>query len=460
MLSKVAAQEAVGAGSRAKRDRIVAQSRKGGYGVPAIIATTDTLSPGTSYDRTMKKPFTWEREPFQDCPQCNEQGSLGVLSIGENGFTKRCTSCRYSQTELLPALDKKVIYLDQFAFSELHKLRSGQRREDKWTPFWTMVSELLNRALLLQQIVVPYSNVHHDETIVSPFPKALRVTQEHIGGDIRFVDTDEVQLNQIEEYARAFFAGEEPAPSFDVDDVLDGNRNAWLPEMRISVNMDWSSFADSKRLGRTEVHANVSSLIEGWKGSESGFEAVLERELGAYFESRRDAMRHAFQRLERGLAEDDVFAGVNFNHSFVIREMHLVHYLAAEADVPKEGWTRATALLWNWERNREQPQGQMLAYMFAALAAQVKAGRSKLPSAGFMNDIKAISAYAPYVDAMFIDKECATLLNYGRCRDELRYKARIFSYSNADEFMTYIHNIVAGTPEDVRKPAEALYGLT
>ena len=26
---------------------------------------------------------------------------------------------------------------------------------------------------------------------------------------------------------------------------------------------------------------------------------------------------------------------------------------------------------------------------------------------GFMNDVRAISAYAPYVDAMFVDRECA-----------------------------------------------------
>lgn len=32
----------------------------------------------------------------------------------------------------------------------------------------------------------------------------------------------------------------------------------------------------------------------------------------------------------------------------------------------------------------------------------------KPPTRGFMNDVRAISAYAPYVDAMFVDNECAT----------------------------------------------------
>lgn len=94
-----------------------------------MTAITDMLSSKMRYFRGMKMPFMWERKPFEDCPQCNQHVSLGVLSIVDNSFKKRCASCRYTRAVLLPALDKRVIYLDQFAFSELHKLRS-RRRED------------------------------------------------------------------------------------------------------------------------------------------------------------------------------------------------------------------------------------------------------------------------------------------------------------------------------------------
>src|SRR5690242_5049792 len=96
------------------------------------------------------KAFRWEHAPFEDCWRCKGKGTFGVLSIGGDAVRKRCTRCRYSHAEALPALNKKVIYLDQFAFSELHKLRTGQRRTDKWTEFWKETSDLLDRALLLQ----------------------------------------------------------------------------------------------------------------------------------------------------------------------------------------------------------------------------------------------------------------------------------------------------------------------
>ena len=65
-----------------------------------------------------KRPFTWERPPFETCPKCRSPESFGVLSAGGNALRKRCTECRYSHGEMLPKLEKKVIYLDQFAFSD------------------------------------------------------------------------------------------------------------------------------------------------------------------------------------------------------------------------------------------------------------------------------------------------------------------------------------------------------
>jgi hypothetical protein len=408
----------------------------------------------------MKKDFTWEHGPFEDCWQCKEKGTFGVLSIGGDSVTKRCTICRYSHSEQLPKLDKKVIYLDQFAFSELHKFRAGTRRDDKWTSFWSEVDSLLNQAVLLQQVVLPHSNIHHKETIVSPFPKGLMETQEAIGGDIDFISTDEIQLRQIEEYVRAYFDGGEPKIAFNVDDVLQGERNDWLPDMRITVGMDWSHFAPETREGRNNTHAEIAELVEGWKRSGHGFDEVVERELGAYFESRQQALLHALRRFEKGLAENDIWASLHMVHNFVTREMAIIRRYATKAGVEEEGMTRATTAFWKWPKNREQPFGRILAYLFAALAAQFKGGRTKLPSPGLLNDITAISAYVPYVDAMFIDNECAELLRHGRCLKDLDYKAATFSLNDADKFVAFIREIIERTPDEVRREAKTLYRLS
>jgi len=410
------------------------------------------------YDRGMKKPFTWEHGPFEDCWKCKREGTFGILSIGGNRVTKRCTKCRYTHSEELPQLDKKVIYLDQFAFSELHKLRAGTRREDKWSKFWSEVDGILNEAVLLQQVLLPHSNIHHKETIVSPFAGALRKTQEAVGGDITLLDTDAVQLGQIEEYVRAYFEDDEPKVVFDVDDVLNGQRNNWLPTMRISVEMDWSRSAQKTREGRDNTHADVASLIASWEKSGYGFDEVIEHELSAYFDSRQQALMQARETLDKGLTENDNWAMMSATQSLVVCEMEIIRYHAKKVGVAEEMLARATSIFWKWPKNREQPFGRILAYLFAALAAQFKGGRRKLPTPGFLNDITAISAYLPYVDAMFIDNECAELLKHGRCRNDLNYNAAIFSLNKADAFFRYVREIVECTPNDVRVTATAIYG--
>jgi hypothetical protein len=407
----------------------------------------------------MKMPIKWERGPFEDCWKCKEKGTFGILSIGGDSVTKRCMKCRYSHAELLPKLDKKVIYLDQFAFSELHKLRAGTRREDKWTPFWSEVDRLLHQAVLLQQVVLPHSDIHHRETIVSPFARALRETQDSIGGDIDFVSTYEIQLIQIEDYVRAYFEGNEPNVEFNVDNVLQGERNHWLPDIRIVVGMDWSSFAPETREGRESTHSEISKMIEGWKKSEIGFDEVVERELGAYLSSRRQALLYAFSRLEEAIKNEDYISIFNYSHSFVFRELDIVHNYANKAGVRDDDFAAVTNGFLGWPKNRDQPFGRLLAYLFAALAAQFKGGRTRLPSPGLLNDLTAISAYAPYVDAMFVDNECAELLRHGRCRKDLEYKAAIFSLNDANAYIAFLQGIIERTPNDVRQHAVELYGL-
>src|SRR3546814_8912068 len=93
-------------------------------------------------------------------------------------------------------VDKKVIYIDQFVFSELFKLKAGTRREDKLTPFWKEVDTLLHRVVHLQQAVLPHSNIHHAETVVSAWPRELREAYEAMGGDLRFEDTSDIRSEE------------------------------------------------------------------------------------------------------------------------------------------------------------------------------------------------------------------------------------------------------------------------
>lgn len=106
------------------------------------------------------------------------------------------------------------------------------------------------------------------------------------------------------------------------------------------------------------------------------------------------------------------------------------------------------------------PTHRISAYLFAGLSRRlVSAGQKKLPSKGMMNDIRAISTYGPYVDAMFIDKGCASLLSEEPLRSELRLKAEIFSSTSGQAFLQYLQRLDDETPANVRRHAREIYGI-
>src|SRR3546814_2306472 len=76
-----------------------------------------------------------------------------------------------------------------------------------------------------------------------------------------------------------------------------------------------------------------------------------------------------------------------------------------------------------------------------------------------MNDVEAVAAYAPFGDAMFIDKECALPLTQGRPGKELNFRARIFSLTNRDEFLDYLRGLEAHADEKMRRHVQIIYGL-
>jgi hypothetical protein len=76
------------------------------------------------------------------------------------------------------------------------------------------------------------------------------------------------------------------------------------------------------------------------------------------------------------------------------------------------------------------------------------------------SDVTAIATYAPYVDAMFVDNECASLLSEQPLRGDLKFKAELFSLNSASAFLQYLAKIEAATPAAVRAFAEHIYGPT
>src|SRR5438045_3804922 len=97
--------------------------------------------------------------PLVDCPQCGSRSSYGRCWVEEKTLTFRCTRCPCLIREVLPPIKKSIIYVDQFALSNMIKLKNE--------PFWAGLHQRLVELAGKNLITCPYSPAHVDESNLS-----------------------------------------------------------------------------------------------------------------------------------------------------------------------------------------------------------------------------------------------------------------------------------------------------
>lgn len=358
----------------------------------------------------------------------------------------------------LPELNKKAIYLDQFMFSMIYNVKNEGNLPKGHEAFAKEVYALLRRSVLLQQVFLPHSDIHHDETTVFHSPIDLRGLYEFFGGDVSVMDSREVELLQDIQFAKAYFDGKEPEVSLDIDEIADRRRNDWLPDMHVGVRADYSQFADHIRTERGEVHEAMKQLADTWLEKKTKFADVLESEFSAIGPTKQQAFANWFEEASNPDPSDPLALLENSGRP-IYREYRELCRLLEDRGVDEDKQAIEIMKFWHWERQRKIPHQRISSYLFAAVARRVVMGEKKIVDRGLMNDVRTISTYAPYVDALFIDKRCSALLKEEPLRAELDYKARIFSLSDPDEFLEYLREIEGQTPDEVREYAAMIYGI-
>jgi hypothetical protein len=396
----------------------------------------------------------FETGPFLTCPLCKTAEAFGIQHIGGNRVVRRCRKCGLIENEQLPQLSKQVIYLDQFAFSELFKCEAGIRNPEAPSgDFWATLSAKVRRVVMLQQAIFPTSDIHSTETLVAKNHMELKAAAQRIGGDATLIDTRDVEFMQTFECFEAYREKREPTFDLSVDKVVKGRRNVWLPAMRIVANTDYSVFADAVRKIVNETADEVEKLIALWVEKQPIFEQALEHELSSYSFGKKNAWLEQMSQFER-LVADDSLDWLNAAGHPIMREFSELRRAFERAGFAEDEACREVIKFWEWEKNREQPHHRVGSYIFAALARKVVAGQKSV-TRGFANDVRAISSYSPYIDAMFVDRECAALMS--ELEPQLKTRARIFSMRDRDEFLAYLDEIEQNTPDDIRRTANGLY---
>ena len=257
-----------------------------------------------------------------------------------------------------------------------------------------------------------------------------------------FVDTNSISLSQTKSYAQAYLSGTEPDLDFSVDVILEDERNRWLDNLHITTNMNFEQFAPSLRKSRDNTHAAMEKLIEHWRKKRPSFDDILNRELNSFAEARVDAMVYAVKRLENAYHDNDTGGLLESTFEPIFSEFLMLRELFLKENVNETDLVSEIYKFWLWERNRDQPCHKISAYLIAAIGRKICNGQKQL-SQGMWNDIKAFSTYSPYVDAIFVDRECASLFSKEPLISYLIYKSRVFYYGKSKSFLEYLDDLEA-----------------
>lgn len=134
--------------------------------------------------------------PYIKCPKCGKN-SFSVSIICDHHYFRRCTECYYPDSSkgeksvkyMLPQLNKKVIYIDQFAISNMMKFLNPATKSHKKVKddiFWGKLFEQLHTLCKLQLIICPDSDMHETESLLAPNYEPLKRIYELLSHGISF----------------------------------------------------------------------------------------------------------------------------------------------------------------------------------------------------------------------------------------------------------------------------------
>jgi hypothetical protein len=343
----------------------------------------------------------------------------------------------------LPALDKRVIYLDQHAISHLAKSIHPDYRE-QYAPgnprtqdgFWPDLFARLDRLNKLQLAVCPESTLQRQESLLDDrLAGVLRAMYEHLAGEVAFYDHRDIERFEL---SRAFggWLDQDPALRLTRDDVVRGTINRWLGTPRVVARLGLDDVETAEaRTRRARYDQVMKYAFDNWRADD-------RVSFGDYFDVQIAEARNAKH------------AGWPFSELSLTLRRRL-----EERDVPRARHALLVAEFLQSDAFEEVPCVRTNAALWAALADEIASGRGRQPNGGMYLDIQAISHFLQYSDALFVDKQCQRLLSDSSATERLpRPHARVFSITNRYDFMRYLDDIERDAPAGHRDLVLRVYG--
>ncbi len=414
-------------------------------------------------------PRIFINKPYIECPKCGKN-SFGIVGIFDYHYCRRCKECLFpsrfdpSASFPLPKLSKKVIYIDQFAISEMMKsLKLYVEKKNSYSDdsFWLELFKKLDVLCKLQLIICPNSFFHVDESIVCKYYKELKRMYELLSHGVTFHFPSYIKEAQVYQHVHNWLDGKgDRELDIDIQSGISGNISGWQARFIISLNSEYLyDFVDDIRKDRTRNHLGLIGVFKHWQ-NETGrsFDDWYTEE----WMSLGMAMLKSYLLYSKELAM--VFSGEKkFTANSLEPPFGASAIVTIERALKKEGLIDNELVLKAYEYLASPyleylPFNKIASLLYAAIARKAASGQKRFPNAGMANDIQMISVLVPYCNAMFIDKECHALLSENPVCDRIDYNTKLFSANNKEELLSYLDEIKSMAPRDHLLKVREVYG--
>ena len=274
-----------------------------------------------------------------------------------------------------------------------------------------------------------------------------------------FYDIGTIRRFQINLDAKKWISKDQ-AKGYELDDksIIHGNHNRWLETLIISANIRYDpEFISRLKATRNQGHKGATSDFERWK-------AEKNKSFNDWYEECRSSFGPGIlQDYQDGITS--CFSNPIDNPIDLLESLPFL-IVATTHDIIKsvtglKDHNKIKALVEEYFLSpspKELPFTKIFSLIWAGLAKKAKEGGKKPPNQGMLNDMVTIAGLLPYCDAMFIDKECYSLLTNGPINKMLTYKTRLFSPINKSQFLDYLDELEKNAPKKILKKVYEVYG--
>ena len=403
---------------------------------------------------TMKKSAT---HTFA-CRNCKAPVTVGPEHRNYQFWIAPCPQCGLRVEERLPAIQKKIIYLDQFVLSNI--IAQKQKR-------WEQIYNRLRLLSYLQVVACPYSEIHQDESLVAEHTRDdLKVLYRELSDGLGFQSTNWIEQVQLRRSIRRFL--EQPCDDNDrYTEAFKADPNRWTLDSQVYADFPTNQhFVDRMNVRKELLQDALDAEVEEWRkenGRKLDQDAKREAvELGCSMMSVYREFDEDQQRLESMMPNglSDVYrhftGGGQFNPDvppstkpFAL----LVHMLAGQVHKARPDEADPVAVVEHFlasdETIKNTPFLSIMSRLRAGIIGQARNPKgARSPKASDENDIAFIAHFAPYCDAMLVDNHFRGLsAQTGVERD---HGVAIFSPKTLDAFTDYLDDLLNNIPQQQR----------